>query len=81
MWTSLSTTATLLWEECLWWVAATWQDDAVSEPVVLHRSGRAPLSGADDPLQILRVVVDALEREMALRSRPAAAEDGKFRPH
>jgi len=80
MWTSLSTTATLLWEEVLWWVAATWQDDAVSEPVVIHRSGRANLNGADDPRTILYVVLQALEADLKREGSPPAAQDGEFRP-
>jgi hypothetical protein len=64
MWTAVNLSTTLLWDECLWWVVATWQDDAESAPVVLHRSGRAPLRGADDPRGILAVVLQALEAEL-----------------
>lgn len=81
MWTSVSTTATTLWDEVLWWVAATWQDDAVSEPVVIHKSGRGPLHGADDPRSILYVVLQALERELEDAGSPPAAQHGEFTPH
>ena len=65
MWTAVSLSSTLLWDECLWWVVATWQDDADSEPVVLHRNGRTPLNGADDPHSILLRVLQALEQHLA----------------
>jgi hypothetical protein len=65
MWTGVSTTTTIIWDDLLWFVAATWQDDAESEPVVIHRSGRTPANGADDPAAILRQVLAGLELELA----------------
>lgn len=65
MWTGVSLTTTVIWEDLLWFVAATWQDDGTTDPTVLHKSGRTPLEGADDPLTICGVALRALERELA----------------
>lgn len=78
MWTAVSITATILWEDLRWFCAATWQDDAESEPVVLHRSGTAPLNGADDPAQILRAVLWALEREKNAGGLPTTPQHRQF---
>ena len=75
MWTSLSATATVLWDDCLWWLAATWQDDAESEPVVLHKSGRTCLNGADDPALILGRVLQALEASLVAGGSASATEN------
>ena len=78
MWTGVSTTTTIIWDDLLWFVAATWQDDAESEPVVLHRSGRTPAEGADSPLTILTRVLAGLELELGGELAPPAAQAGEL---
>lgn len=72
MWTSATLTTTLLWDDLLWWVSATWQDDAESEPTVISKQGRVPAHGADAPFEILTAAMIALEHDISQYSAPPA---------
>lgn len=61
MWTQVSMSTTVVWDEALWLVTATWRDDDAAPPVVLTRAGRAPLHGEWRPTDVLAAALSALE--------------------
>jgi len=60
MWTAASLTLTHVWDDVLWRLTASWQDDQESEVVVLVREGSAPLRGAETPVEQMRTVLAAI---------------------
>lgn len=68
MWTHVHLNCHVVWNDVLWSVTAVWQDDAEEKPVVLEKSGRAPLSEGDGPDEVLIAAALALQR-MALEGR------------
>lgn len=66
MWTHVSLNVEIVWDDALWRAVSIWQDDDVSEPIVMEKSGRVPL-GADTTPE------NALYRAtLAMQSAPAA---------
>lgn len=64
MWTQASLSLHHVWDDVLWRATAIWQDDDVTEPVVLNLSGRAPVGGLESPYALLAAALLALEREL-----------------
>jgi hypothetical protein len=65
MLTSLHLALFPIWEDLRWVCTATYDDGTGADPVSIQHSGTAIAHGADTPAQILRVVVSALEQEIA----------------
>jgi hypothetical protein len=68
MWTQTSLSLHHVWEDLLWRAVCIWQDDDVTEPVVLSLSGRCSAAGLESPAALLNAALCSLERELASRS-------------
>jgi hypothetical protein len=80
MWTHISVNAHVVWDDALWTVVGIWQDDEVSPPVALERSGRVALTGDTGPQEVLERVLSALNRPGDGRLVAPAPEHGPLRP-
>lgn len=60
MFTEFTLRCQVVWDDVLWRVVAVWTDDQGSEPVVLEKSGRAPLDGAEGPDDVMAAAIRAM---------------------
>lgn len=61
MWTHVTLSVQIVWQDAIWSAAACWQDGPQDERIWLHKSGRVPLGTDTGPDAALLAAARALQ--------------------
>lgn len=61
MWTHVTLSVQIVWQEAIWSCSACWQESATAERIWLHKSGRVDLGADTGPDAALLAAARALQ--------------------